>query len=198
MLRVTQPEDALEQLLQRSQEPFPSSFTSTGLDHKKGVTISKLQAHAKAAALLAEKRAEFRRNGWYLPLDRNKERRRGPPEEPERRVDTWDFVLKAVETAYRPEPLYIAVTRKICEAVRARAELSLYGQITQSRLMRGTAKTKGSKKQKDDPETAWRKKLAKATAELVIDQWKRVVLASFICVLWDSSGSFMWLLLVCP
>ena len=196
ILLVTQPENALDQLLQRAQEPLPSSFTST--DGKRNSTVSKLQAHAKAASVLAETRAELRRCSAYLPLDRNKERRRGPPDEPKRRGDTWDVILKAVEAAYRTEPLHIAVTRRICEAVRARAELNLYGQVTQSRLMRGTAKTKATKKQRDDPETAWRKKLAKATAELVVDQWKRVVLASVICVIWVARVHLCEFSLVCP
>ena len=143
--------------------------------------LSKLEAHIKAAAALAEKRAEFRRNSWYLPLDRNRERRRGPPEEPKRSVDAWDVVLKAVEEAYRPDALHLAITRQISEGIKARAELSLYGQVSQGRLMRGTAKAKGSKKQGEDPETAWRKKLAKETVELVVDQWKRVVLVSVTC-----------------
>jgi helicase SWR1 len=78
--------------------------------------------------------------------------------------------------------MYLAVTKHICDAIKARAELSLYGQVVQGRLVRGTAKAKGSKKQRDDPETAWRKKLAKETLELVVDQWKRVVLASVIIV----------------
>jgi hypothetical protein len=151
ILRVTQPEDALDRLLQDSSEP-----------------------------LLVEKRAEFRRNGWYLPLDRNGERRREPPEEPGRSVGTWDVILKGVEAAYRPAPLYLAVTGKICEAIKARAELSIHGQVTQGRLVRGTAKGKGPKKQRDDPETVWRKKLAKVTLELVVDQWKRVVLVSVV------------------
>lgn len=184
ILRVTQPENALDQLLQRSQEPLSYSLTSLGGKYKSDPAISRLQAHALEAAALTEKRAELRRSGRYLPLDRNGERKRGPPEEPERRVGTWDVILKAIEAAYRPEPLHIAVTRHICEAVRAKAELSLYGQTTQSRLMRGTAKTKGSKKQRDDPETTMQKKLAKAIAELVIDQWKRVVLASVIRIFW--------------
>lgn len=138
----------------------------------------------KAAALLAEKRAELCRTNCYLPLDRNSQRRRGPPDEPGRAVYTWDVILKAIETAYRPEPSYIAVTRRICDAVKARFEPSPCGQVTQSRLMRGTAKTKGLKKQKDDPEIIMLKKLAKATVELVIDQWKRVVLVSDIRVFW--------------
>lgn len=181
ILRVTQPENALEQLLQRSQDPRLSMLTSR--DGKNNAVISKLQARAKVAADLAEKRAELCRSGWYLPLDRNGERRREPPEEPERGVSAWDVVLKAIEAAYRPEPPYIVVTRRIHEAVRARTELGHCGQVTQSRLMRGTARTKGSKKQRDDPETIRCKKLAKATLELVVDQWKRVVLASIIRVL---------------
>lgn len=180
ILRVTQPENVLDKVLQSSQETLPSSFISS--NHRNNVTISKLQAHAKAAAVLAEKRTELCRKGWYIPLDRDGERTRGPPEEPERRGDTWDVILKAIELAYRPEPLYIAITRQVCEAVRARAKLGLYDQVAQGRLMRGTAKTKGSKKQRDDPETSRRKELAKVTAELVVEQWKRVVLASVICI----------------
>ena len=179
-LRVTQSEGTLDRLLQSSSEPLPSSFV--GLDGKSGLLLSKLEAHAKMAAALAEKRAEFRRKDWYLPLDRNGERRREPPEEPERLNATWDVILKAVEVTYRPDPLYLATTRRICEAIKTRAGQGLYGQSTQGRLARGTIKGKGSKKQRDDPETAWRKRLAKATAELVVDQWKRVVLASVVRV----------------
>ena len=179
VLRVTEPEDALDQLLQRRSEPLPTSFI--GLDGKMGASLSKLEARAKAAAALAEKRAEFRRKGWYLPLDRNGERRGEPPEEPERPVDTWDIILKAIEAAYRPDTLRFAVTKQICEAMKARADPSPHGQATQGKLTRGTAKPKGSKKQRDDPETAWRKKLAKETADLVADQWKRVVLVSIAC-----------------
>jgi hypothetical protein len=178
VLRVTEPEDALDQLLQKSSEPIP--FLSVKLDSETEASISKFQAHAKAAAALAEKRAEFRRNNWYLPLDRNGERRRGPPDEPQRQVGVWDVILKAVEVAYRSEPLHLTVTRRICEAIRARAEPCLYQQATQGRPARGVTKTKGSKKQRDDPETVQRKKLAKVTVDLVIDQWKRVVLVSVI------------------
>jgi len=180
ILRVTQPESALDQLFQKSSEPLPSS--SVSLDGKSDVLLSKLEARAKATAALAEKRADFRRKGWYLPLDRNGERRRGLPKEPERLVDTWDVILKVIEAAYRPEPLYLAVTKRICEAMKTRAEPSPYGQVTQGRLVRGVVKVKASKKQKDDPETARRKKLAKVTAELVVDQWKRVVLVSVTCI----------------
>ena len=179
ILRVTPPEDALGQLLRKSSEPIQSP--SIKLDKKTNASIAKVQARAKAAAVLAEKRAELCRNGWYLPLDRNGERRREPPEEPERRGDIWDVILKAVEAAYRPEPLYAAVTRRICEAVKARAEPSLCEQVAQGRVGRGIGKGKGLKKQRDDPETTRRKKLAKATVELVTDQWKRVVLVRVIC-----------------
>jgi len=179
VLRVTEPEDALDQLLQRSSEPFPTSFI--GLDGKMGASLFKLEERAKAAAALAETRTEFRRKGWYLPLDHNRERRRGPPDEPERSVDTWDTILKAIEAAYRPDALHLAVTGRICEAMKVRADPSPHGQATQGRPTRGTAKAKGSKKQRDDPETAWRKKLAKETADLVVDQWKRVVLVSVAC-----------------
>ena len=196
ILRVTQPESALDQLLKRSQEPLPP--LPTGLNHKKVAVISELRAHAEAAAVLAGKRAELQRGGWYLPLDRNGERRRGPPEEPERRGDTWDVILKAVEAVYRPEPLHIAVTRRVCEAVRARTELSLCGQVAQSRLMRGTIKAKGPKKQKDDPETARLKELAKATVDLVINQWKRVVLASVIRGFWVARVHSCEFFVVCP
>jgi hypothetical protein len=192
-LLVTHPENAVEQLLQRSQDPLPSP-----LDVHPDPAASELRARAKTASVMAEKRAELRQSSCYLPLDRNKERRRGPPDEPERHVDTWDVILKAIEIAYRPEPRYIAVTRDICEAVRTRTELSLYGQATQSRLMRGTAKTKGSKKQRDDPDTTRRKKLAKATVELVIDHWKRVVLASVIRVFWVVLIHSRDFFLVCP
>lgn len=181
ILRVTQPESILDQFLRKSLEPFLSSFIS--LNGKKDVPLSKLEDRATKAAVLAEKRAEFRRKGWYLPLDRNGERKRGPPEEPVRVVKTWDVLLKAVEVAYRPDPLYLAVTKQICEGMRAKAELSLYGRVTQGRLVRGTTKTKGSKRQRDDPETAGRKKLAKETLELVVDQWKRIVLASIVLVI---------------
>jgi len=176
ILRVKRPESVLDRFLRKSLEPFLSSFIS--LDGKTDVSLPKLEAQAKAMAVLAEKRAEFRRNGWYLPLDRDGERRRGQPEEPERSVDTWDVILKAVEVAYRPDPLHLAVTKHICGGIRARVVLSLYGQVTQGRPVRGTAKAKGTKKPRDDPETAWRKKLAKVTVELVVEQWKRVVLVS--------------------
>lgn len=178
ILRVTQPESTLDRFLQTFLEPLPSSFS--GLDGKSGLSLSKLEGLAQSVALLAEKRAEFRRKGWYLPLDRDGKRRREPPEELERPVNTWDFILKAVEVGYRPNPLYLRVTKQICEAIKARAEMSLYGQVTQSRLARGTVKGKGLKKQRDDPETAWRKRLAKATVDLVVNQWKRVVLASIL------------------
>ena len=180
VLRVTEPEDALDQLLQKSSEPIPS--LSVKLDSETEASISKFQAHAKAAAALAEKRADFRRRNWYLPLDRNGERRRGPPDEPQQQVGAWDVILKAVEVAYRPEPLHLAVTKRICEAIRARAEPCLYQHVTQGRPARGVAKPKGSKKQRDDPETVQRKKLAKVTVDLVIDQWKRVVLVSVVCI----------------
>ena len=176
ILRVLEPEDALDQLLQRTSEPLPTP--SIVLDGKIGASFSKLEARAKAAAALAERRAEFRRSDCYLPLNCSGERRRGPPDEPERHGDTWDIILKAIEEAYRPGALHLTVTRQICEAMKARADLSLYGQATQGRLTRGTAKAKGSKKQRDDPETAWRKKLAKEAVDLVVDQWKRVVLVS--------------------
>jgi len=182
ILRVTRPESVLDRFLRKSLEPFLSSFIS--LDGKTDVSLSKLEAHAKATAVLAEKRAVFRRNSWYLPLDRNGERRRGPPEEPERSVDTWDIIVKAIEVAYRPDPPHLAVTKHICEGITARTELNLYGQVTQGRPVRRTAKAKGSKKPRDDPETAWRKKLAKVTVELVIEQWKRVVLVSVLCIFW--------------
>lgn len=178
ILRVTEPESALDQLLQSSSEPIPHSLI--GLSGKKGALVSKLEAHAKAVSALAEKRAEFRRKGWYLPLNRNGERRRGPPEEPERSADTWDATLRAVEAAYQPITPRLAVTKRICEAIAARTELNLYGQVKQGRPVRGAGKTRGSKKQKDDPETAWRKKLAKATLGLVVDHWKRVVLVSAV------------------
>jgi len=179
ILRVLEPEDALDQLLQRTSEPFPTP--SIRLDGEMSASLAKLEARAKAAAALAEQRAEFRRNNRYLPLDHNGERKRGPPEEPERPTGTWDIILKAIEETYRPGALHLTVTRQICEAMKARADPSLYGQATQGRLTRGTAKPKGSKKQRDDPETAWRKKLAKETADLVVDQWKRVVLVSVAC-----------------
>ena len=175
VLRVTTPEGALEQLLKRSSEPLPPSFKS--LDDKTGASISDLQARVTAASALAEKKAMFSRNGWYLPLDRYGERERGPPKEPERHVGTWDVILKAIEVAYPSERLYLTVTRQICGALRVREELNLCGKVTQGRPVRGAAKTKGLKKQIDDPETARRKRLAKATVELVIDQWKRVVMA---------------------
>ena len=180
VLRVTEPESTLDQLLQKSSEPLPTS--SIGLDGKLDVLLSKLEARAKAAATLAEKRADFRRKGWYLPLDHNKQRRREPPEEPERPVDTWDVILKVIQAAYRPEPLYLAVTKRICEAVKARTDPSPHGQAAQGRLVRWVAKNKASKKQKDDPETTRRKKLAKVTAELVVDQWKRVVLVGVVYI----------------
>jgi helicase SWR1 len=151
-------------------------------------SLSKLEARVKAAAALAEKRTEFRRNSWYLPLDRNGERRRGPPEEPERPANAWDAILKAIEAAYRPDTPYLAVTRQICEAMKVRADPNLYGQATQGRLTRGMAKAKGSKKQRDDPETAWRKRLAKETVDLVVDQWKRVVLVGVTCALWIAQA----------
>jgi len=179
-LRVTRPERVLDRFLRKSLEPFLSSFIS--LDGKTDVSLPKLEAHAKATAALAERRAEFRRNGWYLPMDRHGERGRGPPEEPERLAGTWDVILKAVEVTYRPDPLYLPVTKQICDGIKAREELSLCARATHGRLVRGTAKVKGSKKLRDDPETAWRKKLAKETVELVIDQWKRVVLASILFV----------------
>jgi hypothetical protein len=196
ILRVTEPEDALDQLLQRTSEPFPTS--SIGPGGKLDDSLSKLEARVKAAAALAEKRAEFRRNGWYLPLDRNGERRRGPPEEPERPANAWDAILKAIEAAYRPDTPYLAVTRQICEAMKVRADPSLYGQATQGRLTRGMAKAKGSKKQRDDPETAWRKRLAKETVDLVVDQWKRVVLVSVTCALLNCSSSSIRTFQVCP
>jgi len=164
-------------MLSRWFAPCPPSFPVT-LDDKVDASISKLRARVKAVTALAEKRSELLRNGRYLPLDRNGKRRLEPPDEPERRVDTWDVILKAVEVAYRSEPLHLPVTRPICEAISARAEQSTHGQVTQGQLVRGTGKAKGSKRQKDDPETARRKKLAKATVQLVIDQWKRVVLVS--------------------
>ena len=182
ILRVTRPESVLDRFLRKSLEPFLSSFIS--LDGKTDVSLSKLEAQAKATAVLAEKRAKFSRNGWYLPLDRNGERKRGPPEEPERWVNTWDAILKAVEVAYRPDPPHLAVTKHICEGIRARTESSLYGQVAQGRPVRGPAKAKGSKKPRDDPETAWRKQLAKVTVELVVEQWKRVVLVSVLCIFW--------------
>jgi len=175
ILRVTQPESALDQLLRTLSQPLPSTLTD--LDGKTGASFSKLEARVKAAAVLAERRSEFRRNGWYLPLDRNRERRRGPPEEPERPVDTWDIILKAIEATYRPDAMHLAVTKQICEAIKVRSEPSL---VTQGRLMRGTGRAKGSRKQRDDPETASRKKLAKETVDLVIDQWKRIILVSLV------------------
>ena len=179
ILRVTKSESMLDRILQNSSEPLPSFV---GLDEKVSASLSKLEDHVKAATALAEKRAEFRRKDWYLPLDRNGERRREPPEEPERLVDTWDVILKAVTAVYRPEPQYLAVTKQICTVIKARIEQSIYGPVAQGRLVRGTVKGKGSKRQRDDPETAWRKKLAKETVELVVDQWKRVVLASVGCL----------------
>ena len=185
ILKVMQPENAVEQLLQRSQQLLPPE-----LEDNKNPALSEVRARMKVAAVLAEKRAELCRNNSYLPLDRNKERRRGPPDEPGRPVDTWDVILKAVEATYRPEPSHIAVTRRICDAVKARAELCPDEQVMQSRPMRGTAKTKVSKKQTDDPETSRCKKLAKVTVELVIHQWKRVVLVSYYPCLLSSSGLF--------
>lgn len=176
ILRVTEPESALDQLLQQLSKPLPSP--STALGKKANALFSKLGERSKKVAVLAKKRAELRQNGWYLPLDRNRERRREPPEEPERPAGTWDAILKAIEVAYRSEPLYLGVTRQICEVIRARTELSIYGPVTQGRLVRGPAKTKGSRKQRDDPEIARRKKLAKETLDMIIDQWKRIVLAS--------------------
>ena len=176
ILRVTKPESILDRLLRKSLEPFLSSFIS--LDGKTDVSLSKLETQAKVTAVLAEKRAGFRRNGWYLPLDRNGERKRGPPEEPERAVGTWDTILRAIEVAYRPDPMHLAVTKQIREGITTRAELNTLGPVAQGRLARGMTKAKGSRKPRDDPETAWRKKLAKETAGLVVDQWKRVVLAS--------------------
>ena len=182
ILRVTQPENALDRFLEQSSEPFLPP--TVGLDGKTNASLLELEAHAKAASILAEKRAEFRRKGWYLPLDRNGERKRGPPEEPERFVNTWDIILEAVGMAYRPNPSHLAVTKQICEAVKARAEVSLCGKVTQGRLVRGTAKAKGSKKQRDSPETALRKKLARETVDVVVDQWKRVVLVGVMRVFW--------------
>jgi len=196
ILRVKRPESVLDRFLRKPLEPFLSSFTS--LDGKTDVSLSKLEAQAKATAILAEKRAEFRRNDWYLPLDRNRERRRGPPEEPERLVDTWDVITRAVEVAYRPDPPHLAVTKHICEGLRARTELSLYGQVIHGRPVRGTAKAKGSKKPRDDPETVWRKKLAKVTAELVVEQWKRVVLVSVLFIFWVARAHIYGFFQVCP
>ena len=176
ILRVLRPEEAVDQLLRRLSEPLPSF--PVALDDKVDASISELQARVEAVTTLAEKRSELLRNGRYLPLDHNGERKCEPPDEPQRRVDTWDVILKGIEAAYRPEPLYLPVTRQICEAISPRAEPSTHGQVTQGQLARRAGKAKGSKKQKDDLETAQRKKLAKATVQLVIDQWKRVVLVS--------------------
>ena len=179
ILRVLEPESALDQLLQSLSEPLPPP--RTGLNSKTSALVSKFEARIKAVSALAEKRAEYRRKGWYLPLDHNEDRRRGPPEEPERLVGTWDVILKAVEAAYRPVTSHLAVTKQICKGIEARTELNLCGQVSPGKPTRGIPKTKGPKKQKDDPETAWRKKLAKATLGLVIDHWKRVVLVSVVC-----------------
>ena len=179
ILRVLEPESALDQLLQSLSEPLPPP--RIGLNSETSALVSKFEARIKAVSALAEKRAEFRRKGWYLPLDHNEERRQGPPEEPERLVGTWDVILRAVEAAYQPVIPRLAVTKQICHGLEARTEPTLCEQVTPGRPTRGTPKTKGSKKQKDDPETAWRKKLAKATLGLVVDHWKRVVLVSIVC-----------------